>query len=191
MYNDYINDNKNKYNNVLITDIRDVVFQKDPFDEFHKGLMVFEEDGNLPLGMEKLYNSMWIEELFGKNELSEVAEFPILCAGTTMGNTDSIIHYLNKFEELIYNSKRIDIFGSDQGIHNYLCRMIIKSLCEISKNGEGPVLTMGPSLKEGVDFLISERGQVINLSSKVIPLLHQYDRHSVLAKKILGSILNE
>jgi hypothetical protein len=181
---DFLAGNQNLYQNVLITDIRDVLFQADPFSGFKGGLLVFEEDPRIPLGDEKMCNSPWVEETFGREALSQIGGYPILCAGTTMGDTASIIYYLTQFENLVCRVNKI-ANGGDQGIHNYLCRGIMRSKAVVSKNGEGPILTMVPSLKMGVDFSVSQDGFVLNPMGLPVPVLHQYDRYPDLVESLI------
>ena len=186
---DFLVSNQEVYQNVLITDVRDVIFQADPFFGFKNGLMVFEEDARLPLAEEKMCNAPWVEETFGPEALSQIGRYPILCAGTTIGDVPSMIHYLTLFEKLLCRVNKI-ANGGDQGIHNYLCRHIMKTKAVVSKNGDGPILTMVPSLKMGVDFSVSENGLVLNSNGSLVPVLHQYDRHPDLAASLIWKFVN-
>jgi hypothetical protein len=125
-FRDFLANHRAEYHKVLITDVRDVFFQANPFFGFTGGLMVFEEDGNIPLANSILYNALWVEKLFGSAALAKIGRFPVICAGTTMGDIESMCRYLQEFEALMRQAKTIDICGSDQGIHNYLCRRAMK-----------------------------------------------------------------
>lgn len=184
-YRDFWVAHREAYQNVLITDVRDVLFQGDPFASFKGGLLVFEEDGGFPLGDEKMFNAPWIEDLFGLEALAEMGHFPILCSGTTMGDSESLIRYLTGFELLLCRAQTIGAGGSDQGVHNYLCRHIMQPWFQVAKNGEGPVLSMVPTLRRGIDFEIADNGVLLNSNGSLVPVLHQYDRHQDLATVLL------
>jgi hypothetical protein len=183
-YHDFLAAHEGEYRYALITDVRDVVFQDDPFSGFEGGLMVFEEDANVRLFDETMYNAPWIEELFGRQALTQIGDFPILCSGTIMGTTEALISYLVAFERLLHQAMKIGTGGSDQGVHNYLCRFVMTSSFHVATNENGPILTMA-TLKKGVNFVVSDNGLILNSTGVPIPVLHQYDRHPELAKRLL------
>jgi hypothetical protein len=188
---DFLAAHQDEYQNVLITDVRDVLFQADPFSGFKGGLLVFEEDGKFLLADEKLHNAPWVEELFGPEALAKIGRFPILCSGTIMGSVESMIRYLIEFEKLLRRARTVGTGGSDQGLHNYLCRAILDPWFQVSTNGTGPVLTMTPSLQAGADFQVSSNGQILNANGLPVPVLHQYDRHLELAAGLLRKLAEE
>jgi hypothetical protein len=187
-YRDFLEKHKEEYENVLITDVRDVFFQQDPFITFRSGLMVFEEDHCLSLGEETAYNASWIVELFGKEELAAIAHHPILCSGTSMGRIDYMLRYLAKFERLTAMAHGLSMIGSDQGIHNFLIRNENEKWFEVSKNGTGPVVTMSGFSSPGIDYVISDGGQALDPTGRIIPIIHQYDRNPEFAEKLLKSL---
>jgi len=109
---------------VLVSDVRDTVFQKDPFgpdlDRSNlAGLQVYEEH---PSQTTNHWLTKWpIGKCKGKtyNET-------MLCSGTTTGTRSAMIKYLEAMysEMLVWindvNSCHFPINGDDQSIHNYL-----------------------------------------------------------------------
>ncbi len=189
-YHDFLAKHESEYRQALLTDVRDVFFQDDPFSGLQSELMVFEEDSSLRLADEKEFNAPWIEQLFGPAALAQLGRFPILCSGTILGTAAALLRYLAEFEKLLVRAKSIAPAGSDQGVHNYLCRLLIDASVQISKNNFGPVLTMRPTLTGGVDFALSSSGQVLDSNGKVIPVLHQYDRHPELASSLIRTLVD-
>lgn len=187
-YRDFLAAHPDDYLNVLITDVRDVLFQADPFLGFKDGLTVFEEDGMIQLADEKALNAKWVEKLFGTECLAQIGRFPILCSGTVMGDTAAMLRYLIEFERLLCRARSIRVPGSDQGCHNYLCRLVMEPCFQVSKNGEGSILTMVSTVKEGIDYKVSDVGQILNLNGLPIPVLHQYDRHPELAASLIRKL---
>lgn len=112
---------------VLISDARDVFFQRDPFGVGApevKGLQVFEEHHTQT-------TAHWLvrdvvrrckDMDFGKPPL----ESPMLCSGTTIGTRDAMLRYLSTmYEEMQAWTKAPKcccnkMNGDDQSIHNYL-----------------------------------------------------------------------
>jgi hypothetical protein len=190
-YHDFLAAHPDEYQNVLVTDVRDVLFQADPFSGFKGGLLVFEEDGNVRLADEKMCNAKWVEKLFGPEALARIGRFPILCSGTVMGDSRAMTRYLMEFETLLCRARNVAIGGSDQGLHNYLCRFIMEPWFQVLRNGEGPILTMVPTLKTGVDFQVSGTGLVFDSNGLPVPVLHQYDRHPDLAAGLIRKLVEE
>ncbi len=187
VYRDFLRSHSNLYENVLITDVRDVIFQKDPFEDFDGRLTVFEENPLLRLDHELQSNAPWIEALYGLEGLRKIGHFPILCSGTTMGSVPSLLAYLKAFEGLTVQAKDISLGGSDQGIHNFLCRHLPPEGLKIARNGEGPIFTMGSYMIQDREFRVNPDGNVTTMSGNLIPVLHQYDRFPELAETLLGS----
>jgi hypothetical protein len=187
-YREYLESHRNEYQYVLLTDVRDVLFQADPFLDFHAELMAFEESNRVPLKDEKMFNAGWIEHLFGREALEQIGRYPVLCSGTIMGEINAVIEFLAEFERALLNAKNIGEGGSDQGLHNYLCRKLVPGDVEVCGNGAGSVLTMVPGLVEGVDFEVGESGEVLGSNGRPISVLHQYDRHPALAMRLLQQL---
>ena len=80
-YADFLSDKLNKYNMVLCTDVRDVIFQKDIFkyyDKYKNVLVIALEDGILTENI----NQLWIKQHYGRAIFKSIKENPIICSGT-------------------------------------------------------------------------------------------------------------
>lgn len=168
LYKQYLNNNVLKYDNIMLTDVRDVYFQADPFNFDIDGLCVFFEDvtiGKCP------YNGSWIELKYGLEEKISLYNCRACCSGITIGKKESILHYLDMMEKHLLPP--INAIGYDQGIHNYLVHHDLLLDIRRYDNITGPVLTMG--------YLESCRkdsqGLYLNKSGVIPNVLHQYDRH--------------
>lgn len=187
-YRDFLAKHAATYGNVLITDVRDVIFQEDPFCGFDSGLAVFEEDSQIALADETVANAPWVSHLFGPDALKKIGRFPILCSGTTMGDSQGMLDYLAAFEALSFRAREIGAAGSDQGIHNYLCRAETPPGMHVVPNGSGPVLTMSATMQLDRDFSFDSNRQILNSKGAIAPLLHQYDRHPKVAAALLARL---
>jgi len=47
---------------------------------------------------------------------------------------------------------------------------------------------MVSTVKEGIDYKVSDVGQILNLNGLPIPVLHQYDRHPELAASLIRKL---
>jgi Glycosyltransferase family 17 len=107
---------------VLITDARDVIFQRDPFgpgSQAVDSLQVFEEHADMT-------TDNWLTEWpIRECKSLSLPRQPMLCSGTTIGPRAVMLEYL----ELMYREMKVwiedpkcrfNINGDDQSIHNYL-----------------------------------------------------------------------
>ena len=117
---------KKYYGRIMLTDLRDVYFQKNPFNELpshtemKNTLMVFEEYPRKII--DQRWNREWIRTARGRNALKEIGEINnVLCSGTTIGGYNAIatylIHMIRSFDE---SPQCNHVTGCDQGHHNFL-----------------------------------------------------------------------
>lgn len=178
-YKDFLLKNKHKYDNILLTDIRDVIFQGDIFSyKYKEPLNFFLENKKIE---ECPFNSKWILGLVGKEGWLKIKKEIISCSGTTIGKEDKIINYL---ETLINIVKKSRIQGSDQGAHNII--IYFKKIRDpyLFKNFDGPIATCGYSKKK---IKFDKKNNLLGKDDKKIPLVHQYDRIPSLFKKYSSS----
>lgn len=168
---------------VILTDIRDVVFQSNPFRELfwsnpaERGRVhVFAEDCGTTLDKESS-NSSWLRALNGNSLPGWCLGKSIICAGVIAGEWRSVYGYLSRlcFQML----QRPAFFGLDQALHNMYVHNDIWAFV-VHTNEHGPVshLVLVKSPQYNPD------GMVINASGGVPAIVHQYDRHPDLMARI-------
>ena len=169
------------YDQVMLADIRDVLFQSDPFAfEMPDGLAVFLEDPSQTIGTCPS-NSAWMRLGFGKSVLDELAAKPISCAGTVFGTTAAIRNHVAQKVHIFCQKKlRRSI---DQATHNYILYKEPPPTVRVFDNDTGPVLTMGYVSPEKMRF--NHNGFLVNSEGRVFNTLHQYDRHPDLRERLL------
>lgn len=177
MYYLYLLKHGEKYSHVALTDARDVIFQKNPFEfKFKKGLSFFLEDKGRTIGACEV-NSRWVSEVFGEKVLADIKDRPISCAGFVMGDYSSTLDYLKKMSGIITKSDFWHII--DQGVHNYLIHTNKLSNYTIFDNDNGPVFTMGTAR----NYILDKNDLFVNRKGEVFYVIHQYDRLPELARK--------
>jgi hypothetical protein len=167
---------------VFLTDVRDVFFQRDPFDPAIDGLEVYLEDPSVTLVGEPR-NRKWIRDLYGRGELRAIGDQVVSCSGTVAGSRDAILGYLDAMAEEIERHRR-PLGSHDQGVHNHLLRRGLLRSANIVANGHGRVLTMG----RVAAFDRDDEGRVVNADGTVPAVLHQYDRHTSFATELIASL---
>ena len=189
----YLKEFGGQYKHVMLTDIRDVIFQKDPFNfSIGEKLCCFLEREGVSLG-QQYDNAEWMELAFGEATREQLSDSPIVCSGVTIGPTDLIIDYLEKMADLFMRApgKGWEVApmagqisgqkwtGLDQGVHNYLVFNALLPRFTLYPNDGGPVLTVG--IEDKVS--LNNCGFIVNKCGDVPNIVHQYDRHWHVAKR--------
>lgn len=167
---------------VFLTDVRDVLFQRDPFQRPLQELEVFLEEPTIKIGTEP-FNRKWIRNLYGASELTAIGDETASCSGTVAGRRQAVLHYLKEMIAAI-GWRRRPLGSHDQGVHNHLLRRGRLGAVTIVQNGLGRVLTMGGMSRIHRDGA----GTVLNADGSVPAVLHQYDRHPALADTLVSSL---
>ncbi|MBM4147015.1 MAG: hypothetical protein FJ240_12230 [Nitrospira sp.] len=176
----------NIFKRVMLTDIRDVIFQCDPFMHFSKDTLdCFEEDRSMTLATCP-YNGLWILQAYGEAVLNAIGHKPIICAGVTIGSYRKVCEYLDILcKELVSTPP---LWGIDQAAHNFIIRSGKISEVIVHDNQSGPVYTLGYVRKENIR--INSDGFILNASGTPC-IIHQYDRHTALQSEIQKKYANE
>lgn len=183
-YRSYLEICRPAYDRVLLADIRDILFQRDPFDfALPAGLGVFLEAGGQTLGSCPM-NSQWLRAGFGAAAVRELGDKKISCAGTVIGTTAAMADYLERLTRALYATKSRQTI--DQAAHNWVIYRQPPPALHIFDNETGPVLTM--HYLDAGQIRLDETGRVLNAAGHVVNTLHQYDRHPALARKLLAQL---
>ena len=166
-----------RYDNVMLSDTRDVFFTHDPFDfEIGDALHCFLEESEYTLGTEPI-NRRWLTETYGEEVAVALGDRPVSCAGVTIGSYGAVLAYLSAMvDELSQLRAR-----NDQPVHNYVVHNGLAPRVRLVRNGEGPVLTLGLMEAAAVSSLLPDRYAEFSV-------LHQYDRHPRLAEALLAEL---
>jgi hypothetical protein len=169
------------YDRVLLSDVRDVVFQSDPFAQAPMAdILTFLEHPSKIMG-ECAINSFWIEHGFGQPLLDKIADRRISCSGTVMGTGKGILAYLLVMQMGTFECKpaaRMQIVGVDQGIHNVL---VARHNLPAEENGR-TIWTVGCVPPE--DIVVDAAGVIRDHQGHAPAVIHQYDRHGPLAELV-------
>ena len=155
---------------ILVSDVRDVFFQDDPFLSFAFGsenflrsgtnLLLFSEglndilEGNATLRNTRV-NFLWLANIYGVKQAKKLGGNAVLCSGTTIGTKSGMLYYTRAMLYEGYlclkrNHNKIDVGrghvcsgGADQGFHNFLFWNNLLLGAEMMHNAAGPVYTVG------------------------------------------------
>lgn len=165
---------------VLLTDVRDVIFQAEPFGPPPRRLEVFVEFEGGVLG-DHAFNMKHLSALVGDEMAATLAAKPCICVGTVMGPRDEIARFCKTVLMLaaIPRSEVGGAFGADQAACNLAVHMgLVKA--EVKPNF-GRVATLGMTAGDTITF---QDGQVVNPDGSVSAIVHQHDRHPEIDRAV-------
>lgn len=163
---------------IFLSDLRDVLFQVDPFAPTVAELEVFLEAFSVQV-TEEPFNRRWLRALYGETVVSDLRGSSASCSGTVIGRRDGILHYLKEMQCAITWRRRL-LGNHDQGVHNYLLRTGRLGSPLVVENGHGRVLTMGVMAQ----VIRGPDGTILNTDGTVPAVLHQYDRDPPRAEEL-------
>jgi len=181
LYLDYLRQCGRTWPRIMLTDVRDVIFQRPPGEfPWPEGLSLFLEDSRMAVA-DCPHMRRWIEGHLGARALQELAGERIICSGTTVGDHDAVQRYLELMTRgLLPCTGGKGMAGYDQGLHNQLTRTGALGPVHCFDNS-GPVLTLGYSPREPA---CDENAEVLNEAGRPAVVVHQYDRHPGLFARI-------
>ncbi len=183
-YYEFLVSHRAEYDRVVLTDVRDVVFQKDVFGvSWDENLHCFLEADGHPISSDK-WNAYWIEKIGGASLLQKLGSCTISCAGVTFGATPVMLRYLQSMCEHL--SSTIDRLDLDQGFHNVLIWTKELDAITLGQCAQSEVLTMGLMADEAIRC--DEQGRILNNDGSLVSIVHQYDRKPAIATKLLKAI---
>lgn len=180
LYDELLQQQGKNYEYVLLCDTRDVIFQHNPFDDFHStALQAYAEDASMTIGTCD-FNSAWVREYFGLDALQAIANKEILCSGVTLGTSAIVQQYVAMMRKyLTLDTIKIPRSGGvDQGVHNYLIYNGLFQPCEVHHNEHARVITMSYMKPEHIR--VNGFGNIVNADGSEPAIVHQYDRHPFL-----------
>ena len=168
------------YEGVMLTDVRDVLFQRDPFEFDYSGkVCCFLEDDGMRI-QDCPMNAEWLRSKYGETTLARIGHNPISCVGTIIGSVPQVLLYLERLLEDL--QPPFNIPGDDTAVHNYM--LYTHQITDVSlfANENGPVMTLG--YKKTHSFQFNAAGLLLNDAGEIVNTLHQYDRHPLLVERL-------
>lgn len=157
---------------VLLTDVRDVVFQGDPFASAPSRLDFFAEC-DAPLKTHD-FNMKYLRAVAGDSFADSVAEQPCICVGTVLGSRIELSRFCRLILMLgaIPRSEIGGAFGADQAACNLAVHLGLIDGQVFGNHSR--VATLGMVTADKVSLV---DGVIRNPDGSVSPIVHQYDRH--------------
>lgn len=187
IYKSILDENFLDSEQILLTDVRDVMFQDDPFKGSKNAELEFFYEPCLFRNCTA--NWPWMGGVYGKPGMDMVADEWIICGGTIMGKRASVMYYIDTMiEEVnrVRSTGRPLYQGEDQPLCNYLIYSGRFENPVFHHNGEGPITTVHHQQQLTFD----RKGRLLNKDGTPTPVVHQWDRadacKSVLEKHAMN-----
>lgn len=186
-YYEFLYQNLN-YKHVLISDVKDVLFQRNPFEDLpDEFLYFFTEDTHVTIGQNP-FNAEWILQDYGMDTLATLKDLPIICNGNIMGSNVSVQNYLKMLLDemkLLADNRTQNTMFVDQAVTSYIAHTYSMDKLPRTIKVSGDIVgTIGISLSEAEhdgprDEIILNMGKIY-VNGKIPDLIHQYDRSQFL-----------
>lgn len=173
----------------LLVDTRDVIFQGDPFAGAPAdGIAGFHEESSWPIGRCDV-NATWLRACYGPRVLKALADRPIFCSGTVLGERGALLRYLDAMTREIARvagRRFVSPRGFDQACHNFLLHGTLPAPLTAYPNGHGAVMHLGH--RATTDITFDPHGRVLGDDGRVVPIVHQWDRHAAIFGPVLDRL---
>lgn len=169
------------YDQIVLADTKDVVFQSRLFDDLPvTGVAIFEDgSGFAP----DTCNARWYVDAYGAAQYQRVAQREPICVGVIAGSAAALQIFAQEFCAAI----ALDPFGKvEQAVFNkmYLNNEFSEPF-HVFPNLSGPVLTMSGDGIEGQ--IVAHDGEIRSTATgNLYPIVHMYDRFSDLKEAVGG-----
>jgi hypothetical protein len=176
------------YDRVLLSDVRDVIFQSDPFAALpDRGLAVGIETRSYTIASEP-HNQHWIRQAYGPEMLTRIGQNPVSCVGVTYGDGASLSAYLDLMtaEILRLPAAAARRGGADTAIHNVLVWTGRLENLHLLETLASTLATLNGVSEEEVS--VNARGRLANNDGSEPSILHQYDRLPGMAELLLRAL---
>jgi hypothetical protein len=185
IYLDYLRRRLSRYDQVMISDVRDVVFQRNPFDGIASPKCHFYLESAVRTIGEDPTNSRWVGGCFSEVEAERLAACRISCSGITIGGTAAIVAYLEQMAARIrvlpWRIYRRIGHGYDQAIHNYLVHLD-PGIDGIVVENNRHIATM--ALEPRAFYRLDRESLIYGPDDRLFAICHQYDRFPDLLKAV-------
>jgi hypothetical protein len=177
IYLDYLRPRMARYDQLMISDVRDVVFQRNPFDGIAGPQCHFYLESAVRTIGQDPTNSRWVRGCFTAAEVAALADRRISCSGITIGGTTAVVAYLERMAARVA-AMPMRIYreighGYDQAIHNFLVHLD-PAIDGILVENNGHIATMALEPREL--YALDAAARIRAPDGRLYPICHQYDR---------------
>ena len=179
-YLDFITRHADRYNAVMLTDLRDVVLLSDPFERQLPADIVYTRErcliGDNPIVRPRIAHTC------GDAVAHNLRDLPLSCCGTTLGTVPGIVRYLLAMTQSLSTLAVAPACHADQAVHNHIVHLSALRGAWLEAS-DRTVSTMEHTPEESVAIGADE----VLIDGKQVPVLHQWQKHPRLAAHVRSS----
>ena len=171
----YLHAHRARYDEVLISDVRDVVFQAHPFANiWSPAVHYFLEGDNRTIGNEPT-NMVYMRSFLPERDVEKLKPCRISCCGVVLGGMSAMLAYLDRMNaDLAAVPLKVRRkIGADTAFHNRMGHLASAVPVVIVENNVH-VATMG--IEPASAYRVSADKLVRTADGLLPAILHQYDR---------------
>jgi hypothetical protein len=166
----------------FLTDVRDVIFQASPFSLPQTCDLEFFLE---PIQFKNCHiNNWWILEKYGIEECNVFQDKYVICSGTILCTPQGLADVCTALTAEIQKFEQLGAWPTDQPILNHLVYNNRLSNYKMVHSAQGRVSTVSTETL----FLFNRQGQLCNQDGSIVPVVHQHDRHPLVAELLLRAI---
>lgn len=181
LYRDYLAKHGTGISQVLLADMRDVIFQSDPFIVPHERGVSFAAEDQLIRG-DQNWNAPWVRDIYGDDVLDQIGDNIVSCSGTTIGSLEAISQYLDLMCTEM-TQRKVDLrFNCDQGIHNYIVWKLRPDFGKVDFEDRIVNTLYWTNLAR-----VSVENEQVYVDGVAPPVIHQYDRFENIVNLVASS----
>jgi hypothetical protein len=185
IYARYLRARAGRYDQVMMSDTRDVVFQKNPFDGITAPNCHFYLEAASKLIGDEPTNRRWMHGVLPPDQAKALDACRICCGGITIGSTAALLDYLDRMARMVkaipFRIYREIGHGYDQAPHNVLA-FLTPELAPILVENNRHIATM--ALEPRSLYRIDERARITLADGHMPAISHQYDRFDDLRQAV-------
>ena len=164
-----------RYDRVLLSDVRDVVFQSDPFAGLAGDTCQFFLEGDMRTIGNEPTNMVYMRSFLPLDQVAALEPHRISCCGVVLGSSRAMMTYLTRMAANLaaVPSKVRRKIGADTAFHNRMAHLTKDVPVELVENNIH-VATMG--IEPAASYRVGPDGMIRTLDGHLPAILHQYDR---------------
>jgi hypothetical protein len=183
LFADYLAANRARYDEVLISDVRDVAFQAHPFEGLSDTACHFFLEGDRRTIGNEPTNMVYMRSFLPADEVEQIKPCRITCCGVVMGSTAAMTAYLARMTaDLAAVPLRVRRkIGADTAFHNRIAHLTHAAPGILVENNEH-VATMG--IEPETTYRFDAGNAILTADGRLPAILHQYDRIPKVRKAV-------
>lgn len=164
-----------RYDQILVSDVRDVLFQKHPFDGIGAKGCQFYLEGHNRLIAEEPVNIAWMRTFLPPEEVARIGGCRVSCCGVVLGDATAMTEYLRRIARYLHDLplRLRREGGADTVFHNRMAHLT-REVDGVLVENNIHVATMG--LEGAEAYRIGDDGLIRTAAGHLPAILHQYDR---------------